>query len=44
MSEMLQEPVADGSAWKATDYENDDSWIYGLARPNWPKSTLPRLP
>ena len=28
MSEMLQEPVADGSAWKATDFENDDSWIY----------------
>ena len=28
MSEMLMEPVRDRSAWKATDYENDDSWIY----------------
>tara|TARA_Y100001934_G_scaffold50246_1_gene61325 strand:- start:310 stop:1347 length:1038 start_codon:yes stop_codon:yes gene_type:complete len=28
MSEMLREPIRDRSAWKATDFENDDSWIY----------------
>lgn len=28
MPEMLMEPVRDRSAWKATDYANDDSWIY----------------
>lgn len=28
MPEMLMEPVRDRSAWKAADFENDDSWIY----------------
>ncbi len=28
MPEMLLEPVRDPSAWKAADYENNDSWIH----------------